>query len=432
MTLQMGLALAILIGMIVAIVTDKFAFSAPPLMACILLVLTKTTTASVAFSGFIDSNTIMIAGFMVMAACLQKTSLMTKMKTAAGALSQKGGMKAYVLLILLVMLFASVLSGVGGFYVIILAMAANIPYTKELPNSKLILPMGFASARGLIPIGNALFFGFAGSLLKDSGFENDLTLTRFAIMIAFVSAAYLIWCLIAYKILPSHDITSDNDAIEAITATRTKEDTPALPKWKEILVYVFFAISLGGILLGRKLGINDIAFIFPAASSAVMCLIGVISFKDARGIAFSPLIIMTAAVVGVAAALAETGFTPMVGDAIAGVLGGSVSPFVLILLFCLLASLCATLTGASIGSMFVFGPLAISVCMSLGYNPTACAAAVAMAVFTGGFLPVDGLPALALGVGNYKLSDFFKFTIPLYLMQILALSLGAYLVFPMK
>ena len=52
------------------------------------------------------------------------------------------------------------------------------------------------------------------------------------------------------------------------------------------------------------------------------------------------------------------------------------------------------------------------------------------AAWGGGFLPIDGLPAMVLGMGKYKLSDFFKFTIPMYLIQILGLVVGAVIMFP--
>ena len=44
MTLQMGIALAVVILMIVMIMSDKFSFGAPPLVACCLLVLTGVST----------------------------------------------------------------------------------------------------------------------------------------------------------------------------------------------------------------------------------------------------------------------------------------------------------------------------------------------------------------------------------------------------
>lgn len=38
---------------------------------------------------------------------------------------------------------------------------------------------------------------------------------------------------------------------------------------------------------------------------------------------------------------------------------------------------------------------------------------------------------MILGMGNYKMSEFWKFSVPMYIIRILALSLGAILIFPM-
>ena len=51
-------------------------------------------------------------------------------------------------------------------------------------------------------------------------------------------------------------------------------------------------------------------------------------------------------------------------------------------------------------------------------------------LFTRG-LPVDGLPAMIMGMGNYKLSEFWKFVIPMYIITIVAMSIGAVVMFPM-
>ena len=44
MTVQMVIALAIVILMIAMIISDKFAFGAPPLLACALMVITGIST----------------------------------------------------------------------------------------------------------------------------------------------------------------------------------------------------------------------------------------------------------------------------------------------------------------------------------------------------------------------------------------------------
>lgn len=95
MTTQMILALSITILMIVMIMSDKFSFGAPPMVACCLLVLTGVSTIERAFAGFINSSVIMIAGFMAVMAALQKTSLMSRIKSLMANLASKGGFKAY-------------------------------------------------------------------------------------------------------------------------------------------------------------------------------------------------------------------------------------------------------------------------------------------------------------------------------------------------
>ena len=81
--------------------------------------------------------------------------------------------------------------------------------------------------------------------------------------------------------------------------------------------------------------------------------------------------------------------------------------------------------------MYVFAPMAIATCMSLGLNPTAAAAAIVVSGWNGHFLPIDGMPAMVMGIGKYKLIEFWKYTIPMYFIRLLALTAGALLLFPM-
>ena len=46
-------------------------------------------------------------------------------------------------------------------------------------------------------------------------------------------------------------------------------------------------------------------------------------------------------------------------------------------------------------------------------------------------MPIDGLPAMIMGMGKYKLSEFWKFTLPLYLLKAVVLSAAAIIIFPM-
>lgn len=426
MTMEMILALGILVLMIVLIMSDKMAFGAPPLLACLLLVVTGLANVQQAFAGFVNASVIMIAGFMVVMAALQKTRLIGNVKSAMVNLVNRGSYKSYALLLLIVMLGAS-LAGTGstGYYVLILSLVSTIPYSKKLPTSKLMMPLGFATNHPLFPVNVALLFGVTATVLQTAGFNEEISMVKFALVNLVMSLAFLAWCLVAWRFLPDHPIA---DASEEAMAVR-EEEAITLPAWKEYCTVGAFAVSVVGMMLMNQLG--NIAYVVPGLATAFVMMINVVDFKEVRDHMGAPVILMMAGVIGVADALAGTGFTAMVGDAVAGVLGSSVSPFVFIFIFALLTSTCATFTGSNMGSVYIFAPIAIAACTSLGLNPTAAAIAVVISGWNGGYMPIDGMPAMILGMGKYKLPEFWLFSVPMYLIRILALCIGAIVIFPM-
>lgn len=226
MTTQMILALGILIFMIVLIMFDVLPFGAPPVLACLLLVVCGLSTVQEAFAGFVNNSVIMIAGFMVVMAAIQKTSLITKVKNGILALIQKGGYKSYVLLILLSMGGCTLVGGGNtGYYVLILSILVALPYNKTMPTSKLLLPMGFATNHPLIPINVALFYGVAVSVLESNGYMDGFSMPKFAIANFVMSMAFLAWCLLGYKLLPDHPL---DDALQKIRHAQ-------LRNWKKCL-----------------------------------------------------------------------------------------------------------------------------------------------------------------------------------------------------
>ena len=424
MTIQMIITLAIVIGMIVMIMSDKFAFGAPPLIACVLLVLTGCATMSEAFAGFVDKNVIMIAGFMVVMAALEKTSLIDKVKATMFNMASKGGYRNYILLLIVVMLGASVMSGTG-YYVLVLSLVSTIPYNKNLPISKIFMPLGYATYNPIVPVNMAFYVGLVASLLESSGVTGTAVPLLVYSGIKLVSSiAFLVWAVIGYRFLPDHPI-----AEAGAQASEQKSEGEKLSRWKEIVVYIAFVVNFVAMIFLDKLG--EPGYAIPGVIAAVLFVLGILNFKEVRNNIASPLILMMAGVIGVAGALANSGFTAMVGDAVAGALGTSVSPFFIVLVFTLLTSLSATFTGASFGSLFVFAPIAISACVSMGLDPTAVAVACVTAAWINWIMPIDGMPAMILGMGKYKLVDFWKFTLPLYVIQILVLCGACVIVFPM-
>ena len=177
MTIQMILALAILVIMIGLIMFDVLPFGAPPLLACMLLVVTGLSAVPEAFAGFTNSSMIMVASFMVVLAGVQKTRAMDKVKEALIALVNRGGYRSYALLVIVVMVGSSLVGGGNtGYYVLILSLISTIPYTKKMPTSKLMMPLGFATNHPLIPINVALYYGVVSSVLEPAGYMEPVSM----------------------------------------------------------------------------------------------------------------------------------------------------------------------------------------------------------------------------------------------------------------
>lgn len=426
MTTAMIIALAITLFMIILIMTDKLPFGAPPLLACILIVIFGLADVKGAFAGFTNSSVIMVASFMPIMTAIQKTSLIDKFKSLMFTMAEKGGYKSYAILVVLIMLGTSLFgTGSTAYYVLVLSLISTIPYNKKLPVSKLMLPLGFATNHPLIPFNVAYHFGIMLTLLETAGVVTGaIPVLKFSVVNLIMSLAFLAWCLVAYKMLPDHEIAAATDAAKA-----KSEVVNTMPAWKEYLTYGAFAMAVLGMVFQTSLG--DAGYVIPGLAAAILLFAEVIDFKEVREGIGAPVILMMAGVIGVADALNNTGFTGMVGDAVAGALGSNVNAFLIVFIFCVLTSTLATFTGSSLGTVYVFAPIAIAICVSLGLNPTAAAAAITVSGWNGGYMPIDGLPAMVMGMGKYTLVDFWKFTVPMYFIRLLALAAGCVIMFPM-
>lgn len=427
MTIEMIIALAITAFMIVLIMIDKLPFGAPPLFACILLVIFGIADIKGAFAGFSNSTIIMLAEFMAIIAALQKTNFIVVFKKAMFAMANKGGFKSYMLIILVVMLGCSMFgTGSTAYYVLTIGLLSTLPYSKKLPPSKVIMTAGFAANHPLVPFNTALQYGIVIAVLGAAGQAINVSVFKFAIVNLFLSLGFLLNCVIQYKFLPDHPI-KDEDEDEV--GTEGNENVSTLPQWKQNVTYAAFIFAVVGMLLQSRIG--DAGYAMAGLSVAVILVTGVLDFTEIRDALSAPIILMSAGVIGVADALGSTGLTNLVGETVAGMLGNNINPFVMIFIFCILTSLLATLTGSTIGTVYVFTPLAIAVCSNLGLDPTAAACAIVISGWCGHFLPIDGMPAMILGYGKYSAKEFWVFTIPQYFIRLLALTVGSLLMFPM-
>ena len=200
MTLPMIIALAVTVLMIILIMVDKLPFGAPPLLALLLLVVFGVTDIKTAFGGFANPTIVMLASFMAIIAALQKTSFIVKFKQTMFNMASKGGFKAYVLLILIVMLGCSLFgTGSTAYYVLVIGLLSTLPYSKQLPPSRVLMPAGFAANHPLLPFNTALQYGIVIAVLESAGVAANVNLVKFSLVNLCLSIGFLVWCILATR-----------------------------------------------------------------------------------------------------------------------------------------------------------------------------------------------------------------------------------------
>lgn len=419
MTISMIITLAIVVLMIAVIISDKLPFGAPALIACALLVVCKQTDIATAFSGFTDKNVIMIMGFMVCTAALQKTAMIHKLKGVLGNIASKGGLGGFIAIIFTCMVIGNFITGTA-FYVLIITIMATIPYNKKLPASRVLLPAAMAPA-GWLPNGAVMMIGIIVSLVSSTGIDAQVSVAKYCLMNVVWSVIYLVYSSLMHRVLPDHDISDSEAKVES------KNDTfvPTLTNFQQNAVYVLYLVMLAAMMFLNQLG--EVGYALPLLIAGLLLAVGAVSFKEMLGNMFSPVLIMMACVIGVAEAMSATGLSAYLAGLIAGAFGSAPSYFVLLLVFGVMTSLMATFTGASFGSLFVFAPIGIALCVQFGFNPVPLALVCTRAAWTNYIMPIDGMPALAMGTGKYKLTQFWAYTLPVYVLQ-LVFTAGAALI----
>jgi hypothetical protein len=319
MTLPMIFALAITVLMIILIMADRLPFGVPPLIACLLMVVFNVVPINVAFSGFANATIVMLASFMAVIAALQKTDLVTGFKQMISRLASKGGFRAYALIIIFVMVGCSIFgTGSTAYYVLVIGLLSTLAYNKKLPPSKILMPAGFASNHPMLPFNVALQYGIVVAVLEATGVDERVDLVRFSLVNLAVSLGFLIWCLVAYRMLPDHPIADEeppaDSALEggdssprgggiadaAATATATVI-APELTRRKQLAAYASFALAIAGMVSYSYIG--DAGYAITGLSVAVLLITRVLDFTEIRDAISQPIIIMSAGVIGIAEAL---------------------------------------------------------------------------------------------------------------------------------
>lgn len=144
---QIPVVLAILGATILLFVSDRIRLDIAALLSLLALGLTGILTPAQALAGFSDPVVIMIAALFVVGDGLFQTGVAARLGRFPALISGDSEVKLLVVVMLMVALLSSVLSSTGT-VAVMLPVVAGLARTRNIPPSRLLIPMAVASLLG--------------------------------------------------------------------------------------------------------------------------------------------------------------------------------------------------------------------------------------------------------------------------------------------
>ena len=143
------------------------------------------------------------------------------------------------------------------------------------------MPAGFAANHPLVPFNTALQYGITVAVLQAAGVAK-VNLIKFSIVNLILSLGFLGWSLLAYKILPDHPISNQEDDESRSSNSQGQEaETSRLTRKQELVTYFSFALAVAGMVSQSYIG--DAGYAMTGIAVIPIFLVGVLDCTDFLG-----------------------------------------------------------------------------------------------------------------------------------------------------
>jgi di/tricarboxylate transporter len=177
---------------------------------------------------------------------------------------------------------------------------------------------------------------------------------------------------------------------------------------------VFFALSIGMIIF------TDFRLSIALLVGAMgMVLTGVISIDEAYGSVSWKTVFLLASLIPLGQAMERTGTAAWIAQEIMMILG-DVPELAIQAALAVMATV-FTLVMSNVGATTILVPIAVSIALTTGANPTMYALIVALSTSNAFILPTHQVNALIMGPGGYRVADFIRAGTPMSLVFIVVM-----------
>jgi di/tricarboxylate transporter len=209
MTVEMWIALGILVVAIVLFITEWLRVDVVALGVMVALTLTGLISSTEAISGFSNPAVLTIAALFVVGGAVMQTGVAAAIGERILLIAGTNPVRLTVVIMLAVALLSSVMSSTGTVAVLLPAIV-SLAASAKISNSKLLMPLAFGSLLGgaLTLIGTAPNV-IVSDLLREQGLEPFRFFDYTPIGIALVVAGGLFMVLVGRRLLPDHKPKQD-------------------------------------------------------------------------------------------------------------------------------------------------------------------------------------------------------------------------------
>ena len=423
MSVQMIITLAVFLFMIISFSMNKLPMALTSIIGMLVLVVTGCVESKTALGNMGSNTVITMISMFVIAAGLSRTQMVNHLSKLVYKVSKGSFTKVLASYVLVTFILGQFIPSITALFALVCPLVIAMCDEMKISPSKMMYSIGLvavATSFTITPIGP-----YAASFIEDNGYLAEYGITNFEFTMftemsikVFVSLFVLIWAIFfAPKFAPDQPVVPIN-----MMETRKKAQKEPLSPVREVIGYVvFFGVII--CLIFQSFGLPS--WIIPACGAAFLVLSGVLTEREAINNMCLDIIMLYVGVVTLGSAFANTGAGELVGDAVAGLLGGVHNSYVIGAIFFLAAFVMTSLLYNRAVSKILI-PLVILTAMSMKCDPRGLMEMCYIGSMCSVMTPMaTSVVPMMMGAGGYDQKALLKMGwIPSIIMGVIAVLVG--------
>lgn len=438
MTLEQILTLAVLAGVVAALIADKMRADVVALSGAALLLVTGAVRPSEVQGAFASPAIITLASMFVIAHAMELAGLLDRAIVLAVALCKRIGTAGLWVII--------GLSGVGSAFlnntpivVVAAPVIRDVAKSMSLDPRRFLMPLSYVAVLG----GSCTLIGSSTNLLVDDMARSSgqapfgiFEITPVGLAMALAGGIYLIFftgrllersepqAVPDPEALQQHPVSHLDISGDSLEDTRVFAATHAFrPAMAAVSVGVF-----GLVILMAALNLVPIAA-SAFAGAVLLILLRVISPDEAYGGMRPEILLLIAGMVVIGIAMEQTGLAAEATEWMIGSVNGVEPLMAMILLYGATLLLTELLSNATVAVLLT--PVAVALAESLGVSPRPFLVTIMMAASAAFATPFGyQTNVLVYQMGGYRYLDFVKVGLPLNLITWAVAVIAIHQLFP--